>query len=408
MMAIQGLRDSSNFVANARPKNWREGIMLLYPNGKMPFMALTSLMKKRSVDDPEFNWWEKGVQTRRIALSANLTLVNTAVGVTSGALAFKEGDLFWVENTTEVVYVSADPTADTGLTVIRGFGGTTAATVDFDGNGVNPNLLCIGSAYEEGSLAPTGVAFDPSKKFNYTQIFRDALEATRTGMKTRLRTGDQVKEAKRECLEVHGMAMERAFWSGIRYEGTRNGKPWRSMGGIQSFIDSNNIKTADSDYAGGVTMLGLEEYLYEMFRYGSNEKLGICGNRALLALQQIVRKNSTWQIQSGLKEFGMNVTRLTCPFGELVLKSHPMFNQVTGGTTGTAAYYGMESWLFALDMDDISYVHLDGSDTTYEKKLEANGMDGKKSGYLTEASIEVHHPTAHYLIKNLHTAAADA
>lgn len=55
-MAIQGLRDTSNFVADQRPQNWREGIMLLYPNGKMPLLALTSVMKSRSVDDYTFNF----------------------------------------------------------------------------------------------------------------------------------------------------------------------------------------------------------------------------------------------------------------------------------------------------------------------------------------------------------------
>ena len=46
----------------------------------------------------------------------------------------------------------------------------------FTGAGVNPNLLCIGSAFEEGSLAPTGVNYDPTERYNYTQIFRRTLE----------------------------------------------------------------------------------------------------------------------------------------------------------------------------------------------------------------------------------------
>lgn len=407
-MALQGLRTSTNYATDERPKNWREGILKLWPNGKAPLTGLTSMMKKRSVDDPEFKWWDKELDDRRNALGANLTTTNTTVALASGSngKSLKQGDILYVEQTTEQIRVSVDPTSDTSISVTRGWAGTTAATVDFDGVGINPNLLVIGNANREGSLAPTGINFDPTKRTNYTQIFRNTLEMTRTGMKTRLRTGDQVKEAKRECLEMHSMDMERAFWLGKSVETTENGTPLRSTNGIMNFVDSGNIVDVNAAYGSGLTMLGLEEYLYNMFKFGSDEKMGFCGNRALLTLQQVVRKNSTWNFESGITEFGMNVTKFMCPFGTLILKTHPLFNNVTGGTTTGTAYYGMESWIVALDMENIKYVYFD--DTKYETDLQANSMDGMKSGYLTEAGLEVHHPTSHYVMKNVVSAAADA
>src|SRR5690554_2956834 len=75
-MAINGLRDTSNFVANQRPENWRQTLLLLYPNsaeaGKAPLTALTSLMKEESTDDPVFHWWEKALDDRRLQLAENL------------------------------------------------------------------------------------------------------------------------------------------------------------------------------------------------------------------------------------------------------------------------------------------------------------------------------------------------
>jgi hypothetical protein len=153
-------------------------------------------------------------------------------------------------------------------------------------------------------------------------------------------------------------------------------------------------------------MLGLEEYMYNAFKYGDSEKMGFCGNRAMLTIQQICRKNSEFQLISGQKEYGMNVSRLTCPFGSIVLKTHPLFNQLVGGTTGGSPYYGMESWLFILNMADFVYRYID--DTKYTTDLELPGTDGKKAGFLTEAGFEIHHPTNHYLIKSLHAAAVDA
>ena len=416
-MAIQGLRTTANFVTDQRPKNWREGILLLNPNGSTPLVGLTSVMKKRETDDPEFNWWEKALQTRRLQMASSataLTTSNTSITLhaTNGnGTSVKEGDLLRVMQTGEILRVASDPTSDTSVLVTRAWGDTAATAVNTTTSGVNPWLLVIGSVYEEGSMAPTGVNFDPTKKYNYTQIFRNTLEMTRTASKTRLRTGDAVKEAKRECLEYHSIDMERAFWLGDRKETTINGKPARSTGGflwlLTNYNSASNIKVATTDYGSGVTMEGFEEYMYNIFKYGSKEKMAFCGNRSLLTINQIIRKNSHFQIQSGIKEYGMDVSRVFTPFGTLVLKNHPLFNQDESGVN-TTAYYGMESWLAVMDMANVKYVYLTGSDTNYQPVLQTNGMDGMQSGYLTEAGMELSHPVTHYLIKNLVDAAVDA
>lgn len=406
-MAIQGLRDTTNFVTDQRPKNWREGVMLLKPNGMAPLTALTSMMKKRKVDDPEFYWWEKGMQTRRVALGADVADATagttTTLTLASGGLGFKAGDLLKSEESSEIMRVYSDPTSDTSIIVQRGFSGSTTEAINYDGSGVNPNLICIGSAFEEGSLAPTGVSHDPSKIYNYTQIFRSTLEATRTAAKTRLRTGDSIKEAKREAMEDMMNDVERALWFGKRSESTLNGKPIRTMDGVISKISTNVVTNTD----GSFSMSELEGWMETAFQYGSSEKMGFCGNRVLTAMQQVLRKNAAWQFQSGVKEFGMNVTRLTCPFGEIVLKSHPLFNQMTGGTN-TTAYYGYNSSLVILDMENLKYVTFQDDDIKYQKDLQANGLDGEKSGYIGELSMELGLEKTHMVIHRLNSGVADS
>jgi hypothetical protein len=378
-----------------------------------PLTALTSLMKSEATDDPEFNWWDKTLQTRRLALTTTInTAVTTLVFSGGGAKGLKDGDLLLSEESNEVMLINGDPTADTSAIVVRGYSGTTPAAITVGGAGVNPNFRVIGSAYEEGSNAPTGVNFDPTKRYNYTQIFRNALEATRTAMKTRLRTGDAVREAKRECLEIHTMDMEMAFWFGERVETTRNGKPLRTTGGIINWINDSALGGGASSYdisfsGGTVSMDDLDREMEDLFSFGSSQKMGFCGNRALTAVNQAARKNSTYNIQVGVKEFGMTVTRLVCPYGELTFKTHPLFNQMTGGTTGTAAYYGMNSTAVILDMENFKYRHLTDSDTKYEPKLQANDLDGLKSGYMTEAGLEVHHPRTHRIWRQMNAGIQD-
>jgi hypothetical protein len=405
-MAIQGLRDTSNFVADQRPKNWRETILLLYPNGKAPLTALTSLMKSEETNDPEFNWWDKKFPSQRMVMSANLTAGAGSIPVVDGAKAVREGHILLIEQTGEIVYCNADASSDTSISVSRAFSGTSAAAIaDIGAAGVNPNIRVIGNVNEESSLPPTGVNYDPTKRFNYTQIFRNTLEMSRTAQKTRLRTGNQVKEAKRECLELHSIEMEKSFWWGKRHETTIKGKPARTTGGFLSFIDSNNIV---ANNGAAVDMETLEGWLERIFRFGSSEKMGFCGNMFLVGVQQAIRKNSQITIQSGIKEFGMNVSKLFCPFGELTLKSHPLFNQLTGGTTAATRYYGYNSACAILDANEIKYRNFVDADTKYQPKLEANGLDGMQSGYLTEAGIEVHHPETHFLITGVETGTADS
>lgn len=418
---MQGLRDTSNFVTNEAPENWRQGLLLLYPNSakaaKAPLTALTSLMKERSVDDPRFHWWEKELDDRRLELhatsgdlaaSAAGTVETLTLAAGSNAKSFVQNDLIRVEQSGEILRVYSDPTSDTAITVVRGDCSSTPAAVDANGANVNPWLLAIGSAFEEGSLAPTGTNYDPTEYYNYTQIFRKTFEITRTASKTKLRTVEAVTEAKRECLEYAGIDMERAFLLGKRSTSSQNGRPRRTTAGVINQINSNNIYSFTS---GSVTMALLEEQAYNVFKYGSSEKVALGGNRSLLALGQCVRKNASaqWIVKEGIKEFGLEVTKFTTPFGTITWKSHPLLTQTSGGTNGgSTAYYGMDSWAFILDMDDITYTYLTDSDLDYESDLQANGMDGMQSGYIAECGLELHFGKAHGLWKQMNTGAVDS
>jgi hypothetical protein len=58
-MPFLGMRGNDDWVTDQRPKNWREMILFLYPNGSAPLTAVLAKSAESSVDDPEFNWWTK-------------------------------------------------------------------------------------------------------------------------------------------------------------------------------------------------------------------------------------------------------------------------------------------------------------------------------------------------------------
>ena len=80
-MAITGLQNTDTLqfendgtTANdARPKNYREGILISRPNGSTPLMALSSLMKTSSTNDPEYKWYEKTMSAMRIQIASDIT-----------------------------------------------------------------------------------------------------------------------------------------------------------------------------------------------------------------------------------------------------------------------------------------------------------------------------------------------
>lgn len=412
-MAIQGLRDTSNFVTNQRPENWRETLMLLYPNSpeaaKAPLTALTSVMKSEKTDDPVFHWWEKELDDRRIQFSSDHLATDTTLNIDDTfktAKIVKAGDILMIEQTAEYIRVSSDPVDSTHIQVARGVAGTTPAAIDFDGASKNPYAVVIGSAFEEGSLAPTGVNYDPNEKYNYTQIFRSTMEMTRTAERTRLRTGDHVKEARRECLEYISIDMERSFWFSKRHATTLNGRPLRYTAGIISQITTGAPANVVAS-GGAIDMDWLETYLPLIFKYGSSEKVAFGSNIALQVIGQVIRKNAQWNFESGIKEFGMAVTRITSPYGTLVFKSHPLFAQMTGGTNavGGGTFLGVANNLYILDMDKLRYRYVD--DLDYQGNLTQIGQDAKKSGYLAECGIELHHPKSHFIITGLTAGVVD-
>lgn len=391
-MSLPGMKSTADFAADERPKNWREGLLLLSPRNNAPLFALTAAMQSEMTDDPEFYWWEEGVQMYTFEVEGAALAAATTIGLVGGGTKLKVGDMLKVSRTGEAVRVTVI-TSDTSIEVTRAVGpgatqaGTAADLVDAD------KLIYVGSAYREGAGRAVGVSHNPTKQTNLTQIFRDPVEWTRTAMKTRYRTGDPQKNDRRRAMHKHALGIERAFWLGTKYETLEQGQPLRFTDGILNRIPAANQKTVT---AAGVDMDELESYFAGIFAYGSSEKLAFGSIKTMILLNQIVRKNSQYNWGPGEKEYGMNVKRLFTPAGTLVLTEHPLFGQ--------AGEFLAED-LVIMDTSNLKYRYI--TDTTLLKDREDNGTDGKAEEYLTEAGLEIHHGDTFYWLKGFKVAKVD-
>lgn len=386
MAAILGLKGTGAFAVNIeRPYNWREMILYLFPNGEAPLTALMSKLKSEATDDSQFHWFEKNLPGQSFLIYSTLgsgdavVVIKNAAGDTGLEANFKLGHLLLEETTGEIMRVSADPTVNNTIPITRYFGEVAAAQ-----GAVNEVVTIIGSAYEEGASVPTAVTYSPDYYFNYTQIFRNSLNLTRTARKTRLRTGDSYEESKREALQLHSIEMEKAFIFGHRKSTTANGQPIKTTRGVVKWLSTNV-----TDMGGTITESDWDDEMESMFRFGSQEKLAFVGSTALNVINQLSKNKSTIQQVPGADSYGMSIVKYISPFGILYLRMHPLFNE----------HASWRSVMLVLDTDKIKYRFID--DTDFIKSRQDPGDDQSIDEFLTEAGLELHHENCHGYLTNI-------
>lgn len=397
MSGIAGLRGSGNFGTDERPKDFREMILFREPQGDSPIFALTSKAKSRTVKDPEYNWWDESMDIVRLQVngaiastSATTIVVDSAdpdstnpERVYGTATHLKVGDLLWVEPVADTAAFTQEKVevvsilSDTQFTVRRGAAGTTAAAI-----ADNQFLLLIGSAYGEGTAEPNAVSRNPNKYYNYTQIFKDAYELTKTtDAITNLRTGNAWSNDKKRKMFDHARGIEMSMLFGSKSEVTgSNGKPKRTMGGIRAQLPSSRVKV----YSSPTTVFNLLDDIYEVFDFSSpsgDERIALCGNGSLNELQKIIAADTNSDIQWGgvVKVYGMNFREFIMPQGRILLKTHPLLSR--------NSIYTKSMWV--LDFASLTYVTLAGRDTKSNDDIQNKGEDVRRGYVQTECSIQV-------------------
>jgi len=394
MASLLGLRGTGDWGTDERPKNFRQTILWNEPNGMAPLLALMGRLGDESVDDPEFSWWEELLTLTKCTVNGALSSSATTIVVSSGALNLVQGDLLEVAvehaagtsaYAAEIVQVMANPTTDLSLVVSRGVAGTTAASISDAAV-----LVKIGSAFEEGSSAPRASTRNPTKYGNYTQIFKTTYEMTKTAEKTNVRTGDPVAMDKKRKMHDHSVALEQALLLGRKLETTGpNGNPLRYMGGLLSYLTTNNYVFSGTGTGTAGTDWNEDNFIAKLsrvFDYNSpsgDERLCFCGNSALIALNRLARTSSSTRINFNgvLKTYGMALSEWILPQGRLLVKNHPLFSQ----------HPIFDEAMIVIAPGSLKYRYLRGRDTKFEDDIQAKGDDTRKGQWITEAGLEVHH-----------------
>lgn len=389
MAAIAGMRGTGDWGTDERPKSFRETILWRSPNGQAPLTALMSKMKSESVNDPEFAWWEEELNALRLTMSNGTAYVagDTSIVVNSNlqdAFDVIAGDLFMVEKNLTSAYdheilLASSVTNSSTVVFQRGAVGTTAGAI-----GIGANLTKIGNIFSEGSGAPSASTRNPTKLFNYVQIFKTIYNITNTLKNTKARTGDPVKNDKKRKMFDHSVALEFAAIFGKRWEGTgANGKPMRSTGGLL-YMMSQYATAMITVFTTTPTETAFTDAVYKVFNYDTgagDERIVLAGNGALNSLNRLAAGQSRTRVNFDgiITQYGMKLQKWILPQGTLYVKTHPLFNTHARFTNDLVI------------IDPTALKERPMRETYFKDNIQANDADAQSGQWLTETGFEISH-----------------
>jgi hypothetical protein len=166
--------------------------------------------------------------------------------VVLNAARFRVGDQIKVDTSKEVMLVTAVDTGTNTLTVVRGYGGTTAEAL-----ANNQVLQILGNAALEGDSADAARFNARSRKINYTQIFASTIEVSGSELAVRqVGVADEADYQKQQRLRELLRDLENCVINGrspaANPEGSTSVR--RTMKGILGFVSTNRFSPGVSGF----------------------------------------------------------------------------------------------------------------------------------------------------------------
>lgn len=466
MNSILGLPTTQKFdAANGYFHSHRRQILHLYPKGGATLTGLLSMMDNQPVSSHLTTWYEREYRSPVTKSRGTNPLTSDApsTGDADDGTNLSNGS----KTTSTDMWLKVETTKDmrTGLVlqlgdssrlqfhvreVVRGVSSadekgyvkvnpirdyTAAAGDDTAGTVVR----VISSAHGEGAPGQ-GLTSSRTKLpyavQNQTQIMRTSFFFSGSVLQqgTKWDRSGPYKERAKDAVIEHMTQIERAIWWSRRSTTVRDSfssgseqEVVRTMSGLEEFLElwdagSNGLSIDGSTYApysfkgpstsddddekriidndsGTLTKKKFIQWCERVGRYHTsrtNEKLIICGSDALIALHEMFDKNSQFQAKAGDSVYGLDLTTIVTPFGRYHLMTHPLFNE--------DPYY--RSRMVFLDIWSLKFRPVRNRDTMLLKNRQNNGDDLRKDEFLTEATLEFHHPRNNMIVKKVNQYSA--
>lgn len=254
---------------------------------------------RQAYEGYKMSWLDMRVDATYSATSAAVIVGATTIPVTTGEGGkFRAGMTLSPTGSQEVILVTA--VSGDNLTVVRGFGGTTAAAL------TSGQVLTIDSVgREENSLSAVDGIFQPDTVENFFQTMDTALDFSRRALST-LQFGNTNDLTFQTAERVRQLAIQlnRALVRGRRATATISSKEVTYTGGMRFFLDqAGAIKTDNS--AAVLTLDQINALNAEIIARGGTSNTIAVGIKQARKLSALVSANydsnrlADWQADEG-------------------------------------------------------------------------------------------------------------
>jgi hypothetical protein len=305
--------------------------------------------------------------------------------VVLNANRFRVGDQIKVDVSKEVMLVTAVDTGTNTLTVVRGYGGTTAEAL-----ANNQVLNILGNAALEGDSADAARFNARSRKTNYTQIFASTVEVSGSELAVKqIGVADEADYQKQQRLREMLRDLENCVINGRSPAATPEGSTTvrRTMKGVIGYVTTNKFSPGVNGFPVDtfVTEESLNFALREVWKSASGQvDLIVVNGRDKRRINEFVGANQRYTPED--RKFAKVIGMYESDYGVCRVA---LSRWVANGT------------ILLLDSSRVEVMPLAGRSFHY-KPLGATG-DRESGQVIGEYTLELRNENAHGVITGLTT-----
>lgn len=393
---VSGFLATTSATTNDLVGEWMDEILVRQgksANMNATLFGLMSRLPAEQTDNTTFNWWERDPVRRNLytnggnllSNSTSLTFDDGATGSVYAVLA--ANTLLLNDRTQEIIRVSGDPSSDT-LTVVRAEGGTSGVAI-LD----NDLWTILGVAKDEGADPVRASYEQPASIANYIQTFNSTVLLTNAFKNNVLRTDQEGPKNQLivQALEKIANDIEMTFFLGGKATKTGTNGTIFEMGGIKNAIDlaitadaNLTLNKLNGNGTSGVTLANFRAWIQAVLLNGSDTKIMFCGPQAFTAVSDFANSAAGgFRIMNNEGDvFGMNLTNIQTPLGEVSLCMHPLFKNAAA----------LNDWAFIVDLKLLKQKVMEP--LFYEDNIQLPGQDSYKGQFRAKLGLKQQFPGA--------------
>ena len=296
----------------------------------------------------------------------------------------------------DLVYLPDNATAPGAVLIVNGVSGNSLELYRVDDTDVPAladaeTLRRLGNAKEEMSKASLPRAKGVDQLYNITEISDAVIGVSGTRLETKNYTVNDYDRAAKETLYDYRSSLEYKALFGKRQNKLYGSTRIRTMGGITYFLQSNDLTYS----AGSLAEADLIDISQAVFsgNSGSRVRLWFMTPNQTAEIAKILIKTET--LSSTRKEtvLGVKATRVTSPFGDLMLINHQGMEEMGKSNYGLIV--------------DPAHIRRRPLRQMRKKDVTSPDVDGREEQWLEEATLEVRYEATHAVVRDAATDSFD-